>query len=248
MLSPWLPFTTSLDKNALQLFCFPYGGGNSAFYQRWQNQLLSAVQICPVQLPGRGIRYLEPSYTKFELLIKDLVLGLQPFLQPPFAFFGHSMGALVCYEIARMLTAKKNPQPVHLFASAYHAPHLPDPSPKLHELPDDQFIDELIQMNGLPTELITNRKYLEVFLPALQADFTMCETYEHHKSETLTCPITVLGGSNDPETTDTKLEVWQELTTGPFALHLLEGDHFFIHSKTTKILEIIKDKVLLLKK
>ncbi|MCH5586166.1 alpha/beta fold hydrolase [Shimazuella sp. AN120528] len=243
MLSLWLPFTKAIKADAHVLFCFPYGGGNPAFYNNWEVFLSDHFQVCPVQLPGRGMRFTEPSYTDFRLLIQDITEALIPHLSSNrFSFFGHSMGALVSFEVARSLQRKDLPLPETLFVSGYHAPHLPDPGRKIHDLPDEEFLNGIIEMNGLPEELVENRDYLSVFLPALRADFTMCETYEYLPDQKLKSAIVALGGKEDPEAGEEHLKAWKEQTASDFSLHMLDGDHFYIHQKETEIVKIIENQ------
>jgi surfactin synthase thioesterase subunit len=242
MLSLWLPYTKAIRSDAHILFCFPYGGGNPAFYQNWEVYLSDYFQICPVQLPGRGIRFSEPSYTDIRALVRDIVAAIQPYLSNRFSFFGHSMGALVSFEVARLLQSKSLSLPENVFVSGYHAPHIPDPGRKIHHLPDDEFLDGIADMNGLPDELVQNREFLSVFLPALRADFTMCETYKYQSGEKLKSSIVALGGSDDPEAREEHLRKWQEQTIREFSLHILDGDHFYIHRKEMEIIQIIKNQ------
>lgn len=243
MLSLWLPFTKEIKQDAHVLFCFPYGGGNPAFYNNWEVYLSDHFQICPVQLPGRGIRFTEPSYTDFSTLVRDIAAALLPHLSTNrFSFFGHSMGALVSFEVTKLLQRMKLPLPDTLFVSGYHAPHIPDPGRKIHHLPDNEFLDGVIEMNGLPQELVQNREFLSVFLPALRADFTMCETYEYKPDKKIKSSIVALGGREDPEAGEEHLRAWKEQTEGDFSLHLLEGDHFYIHHKEAEIVKIIENR------
>jgi surfactin synthase thioesterase subunit len=241
MLSLWLPYTKEIKPNAHLLFCFPYGGGNPVFYNNWEVYLPDHFQVCPVQLPGRGIRFSEPSYTNFRALVRDIVAAIQPHLMSNrFSFFGHSMGALVSFEVTRLLQSMSLPLPDNLFVSGYHAPHIPDPGRKIHHLPDDEFLDGIVEMNGLPEELVQNRDFLSVFLPALRADFTMCETYRYLPGNKLKCPIVALGGTGDPEAGEDHLKAWQTQTVSDFSLHMLKGDHFYIHQKEREIIKIIE--------
>ena len=236
--SPWFPFQTTRSAPR-RLFCFPYAGGNPQFFQAWQQQLPDDIEVWPVQLPGRGIRYTEESFTELDALIDALSEAIHPYLDRPFFLFGHSMGALVSFELARYMQQQWNIEPDHLFVSGFHAPHLPDPNPPIYHLPDDEFLNEVIAMNGMPQELLTNREWLEAFLPFLRADFTLCERYRYREGRPLTCPLTAFGGEKDPEAQREHLEPWAEQTTGPFQLHILPGDHFFIHHQEAALLRTI---------
>ncbi|MFC4545045.1 thioesterase II family protein [Paenactinomyces guangxiensis] len=242
--TPWLPYNKRRTSASLRLFCFPYGGGNPAVYLNWQNYMPEEIEIFPIQLPGRGIRFKEPSYTKLEPLIRDMAESLVPFFSEPFAFFGHSMGALISFELARDLQKRYQLQPHHLFVSGYHAPHLPDPNPPIHHLPDNEFIEELSKLNGMPRELLQNKDYFKVFLPSLRADCTVCEQYVYRPGHPLDCSITAFGGHQDPETDFDQLRAWQDQTKSAFDIHMFDGDHFFIHSEEKSLIKIILKKLL----
>lgn len=244
-ISPWFPFNQTLAAPK-RLFCFPYAGGNPQFFQAWQEKLPDTVDVIPVQLPGRGIRYTEKSFTKIDELIAALSEAMHPYLDRPFFLFGHSMGALVSFELARFLQHRWHKQPKHLFVSGFHAPHLPDPNPPIYHLPDEAFLDEVIAMNGMPKELLANREWLEAFLPFLRADFTLCEQYRFQVGEVLSCPITAFGGEEDPEAQREHLDPWRKQTKGTFQLHIFPGDHFFLHQHEEKILEVMR-KIISLK-
>lgn len=248
MSSPWFPFNSAPFTENVRLFCFPYGGGNAAIYQSWQQYLPEKIKVSPVQLPGRGVRIQEPSYQRIMPLIEELTIAIQPYLDRPFIFFGHSMGALLSFELACYLREKNQPLPKHLLVSGYRAPHLPDPNSPIHHLPDPDFIREIAKLNGTPSEILAHPGYLEVFLPALRADFRLCETYQYRQRDPLTCPITAIGGNEDPEVSKEMLLEWEKHTTNRFSLWMFAGDHFFIHSEeevlVKKIGKLLNSSVL----
>jgi medium-chain acyl-[acyl-carrier-protein] hydrolase len=245
--TPWLPYNKKITNADLRVFCFPYAGGNPAFYRVWQEKMPAGVEIFPVQLPGRGIRIQEDSFQDLRLLISELVKALLPYLSAPFIFFGHSMGTLLSYELTRYLQIRHQIQPLCLFVSGYRAPHLPALKPPIYHLPDDEFISELIKMNGIPEELSKNKEYLDVFLLSLRADFTICETYQYQPGLKLSCPIITYGGKQDPEATIEQLQAWEEHTTNSFELKMFNGDHFFIHSAENELLKNIITIIKILK-
>jgi len=175
------------------------------------------------------MRLQEPSYQQLEPLINDLATVFQPFLDRPYVLFGHSMGALIAYELACYLQKKNLPSPKHLIVSGFRAPHLPNPKPPIHSLPTEQFVEEIAKMNGTPQEILENSEYLELFLPSLRADFQLCETYTYQKKEPLRAPITAFAGTQDPAVTVKMISEWKQHTTNHFKLIRFAGDHFFIH-------------------
>lgn len=239
--NPWFFLKEEIDPQKMILFCFHYAGGNATLYKDWADHLPEQIQVCPIQLPGRGNRFHEAAYTDLSTLLPDLAKEMRPFLDQPFVFFGHSMGALISFELTRYLRDKYDQLPCHLIVSGFHAPHLPDPGKPINHLPDDQFLAELEKMNGTPKELIQNRELMELLLPLLRSDFALCEGYRYTPGKPLGCPITALGGIRDPEADQFHIKAWSEQTSALFQAHMLEGDHFFIHSDREIVLAIVND-------
>jgi len=231
----WLLFRPGRPDALLRLFCLPYAGGGSSAYRDWQAGFPPEIEVCPVQLPGRENRFLEPPATSMPILVRDLANGLGPFLDRPFALFGHSLGALVVFELCHELRSMGQPVARHLFVSAHRAPHLPDRRPPIHHLPDDAFVAELRRLNGTPEEVLGNSELMELVLPTLRADFTISETYRWTWRPPLDCPITVFGGRNDSETTPAELEAWRTHTRGALRVELLPGAHFFLHDSRSQL-------------
>lgn len=223
----------------LRLFCFAYAGGGASIYRTWPALLPPEVELCAVQLPGREERTKDAPFTDLPPLIESLSLAIQPYLTKPFAFFGHSMGALVSFELTRRLRKRAAATPLHLLVSAHRAPQLPDPYPPIHQLPDAEFKQELLKLNGTPKSLLENDELMQVLAPVLRADFSVCETYAYTSGEPLDCPITAFGGLQDRETSRAELEAWRKQTQKPFQLHMFEGDHFFFFSARESILHIV---------
>ena len=136
-------------------------------FRTWPNSLPITIEICPVELPGRGKRITSAPFTSLQLLVQAIAIALLPYLDKPFAFFGHSMGGLVSFELARLLRKKYNKSPVHLFVSGYRAPQIPDPHPPIHALPEPEFLEELRRLNGTPEIVLENTELMQMLLPAL---------------------------------------------------------------------------------
>ncbi|MEM7134182.1 MAG: thioesterase domain-containing protein [Chloroflexota bacterium] len=228
--SKWLDSTQLSPQDHLRLFCFPYAGGAASSYRQWSKQLPPFAKLCPIELPGRGRRYAEPCETRMEALIHGLAEAILPYLDRPFAFFGHSMGALISYELAYYLEYHMGLIPEHLFLSAHSAPYLPRTTNTNHQLPDDALIQFLWKMGGTPNEVLQNSQLLELILPILRADFEMCETYRSPNAPSLSASMSVLGGLADPIVNQNQLAAWQKCTRGSFFLQMFAGTHFFIHS------------------
>lgn len=223
----------------LRLFCFPYAGGSSLIYRTWGAALPGSVEVYPVELPGRAVRIAEQPYTQMDPLIEELVQGLQPLLDKPFAFFGHSMGALVSFELARRLRRQYSLLPAKLFVSAHRAPQLPNADPTTHLLSDVELIDKLRTMGGTPEEVLAHPELMQLMLPVIRADFTVCDTYTYTVEPPLDCPIVVFGGFDDTTVQRDELERWNDQTTTVCTLQMFPGGHLFINSQQQRLLEIV---------
>ncbi|MDQ3805156.1 MAG: thioesterase II family protein [Acidobacteriota bacterium] len=242
--SGWIKSPKPNPAARLRLFCFPYAGGGALTYRSWPEALPADVEVCPVQLPGHESRLHEPAFNQLGPLVDALVPELLPLLDRPFAFFGHSMGAMIGFETARRLRAKKVVGPRHLFVSGRRAPHLPPKGERrTYDLPEAEFIEELGRLNGTPREVLEHPELLELVLPILRADFSICQTYAYAPSEPLNIPITALGGADDHDVGRASLEEWREQTSDIFKLHMLPGDHFFIHSARARVCHLLSDEL-----
>lgn len=210
-----------------RLFCIPYAGGTAAVFQQWPDAFPPEIEVLAVNLPGRGRRIMEPAFATLAPLIQELTQALSPFLDKPLAFFGHSMGALIAFETARLLRKSGSRLPEHLFVSGCFAPHLPDPHP-VHQLAEPEFVEEIQRLNGMPAEVLGNQELLNLVLPSLRADFTLTENYVAIEESPLPCPISVFGAWRDPLTSRESLEAWRCHTTAHFSVRMLPGDHFFL--------------------
>jgi surfactin synthase thioesterase subunit len=205
-------------------------------YQNWPEELRPEIEICPVQLAGREDRCLEEPYSRMGPLVEALAEALQPYLNIPFAFVGHSLGAVVCFEMVRQLRRQGLPLPAHLFVSGAAAPQLANAFPQIHRLPAEDFLDELKRLNGTPDEVLQNAELMDVLLPALRADFELFETYIHAFEYPLPCPITASGGQRDVRVSHGDLAAWRLHTTSTFRVRLFPGNHFFIRTARKPLL------------
>src|SRR5947209_8297212 len=220
----------------LRLFCFPYAGGGASIFRLWSEKLPSQVEVCPIYLPGRENRLKEPLFTHLAPLVQTLAHALHPFMDIPFAFFGHSMGALISFELARHLHRIHYPGPAQLFVSAHRAPQLPDTNAALHDLPDPALIDALSRLGGTPQAILQHTELMNVMLPILRADLTLCEMYVYTAQPPLDCPIAVFGGKQDSMISTQELQEWRNQTRSAFTLYMLPGDHFFLFSQQNLLL------------
>jgi medium-chain acyl-[acyl-carrier-protein] hydrolase len=225
--TPWLPVRPS-PTPGIRLFCFPHAGAGSLAYQGWGRLLPPAIQVLPVLPPGRETRLREASYTSIEPYVEDLAAALAPELRVPYALFGHSLGALVAFELARRLRADGLAAPVHLFVSGRIAPQLTDHRRILHRLPAGDLTRELAALGGISGDLDLGDHRLSHVLAALRADLGVNERYAFRAEPALGTAVTALGGTTDPRVNESQLADWRTQTSGSFALHTYRGGHFYL--------------------
>jgi len=213
----------------LRLFCFPYAGGTPSVFRDWCHQLSTEVEVVSILLPGRGLRLREPPHREMAPLVRDVSAAIARKLERPFAFFGHSMGALVAFEVAHALRARALPGPSLLFVSGCRAPHLHG-TQRTHELPETGLIEAVRRLGGLGKEG-GESDLLQRKLPLLRADLAVCERYQVGSHEPLTCPITACGAVDDPIVSAESIEPWGEYTRGSCVRRRFAGDHFYLQGE-----------------
>jgi medium-chain acyl-[acyl-carrier-protein] hydrolase len=239
--SSWFFHYASVRQPRLRLFCFPYAGGSARIFRSWPPFLDSSIELCVCQFPGREHRFSETAISDFPLLLTSLVSALRLSLDLPYACFGHSLGALVMFELTHQLRLQECRLPIALFPSGCRAPHLPNPHSPIHALPDEAFFAELVRLKGTPHEVLEHTELMHLMLPMLRADFTLAETYVYREQLPLTCPISVFGGRDDHEVQQSSLYAWMKQTTGSFRARFYEGDHFFLHEAIPTIVQAINE-------
>jgi len=222
----WFPSIRESEQAKLRLFCFPYAGGGASVFRGWAGRLPEGVAICPVRLPGRETRLGERPFDAMDELLAALRTVIDPYLDKPFAFFGHSLGAVIAFELERLLAARC----AGLFVAGARAPqsrrdHVPPPPPS-----DDELIEELRRLDGIPSEILENRELMQLALPALRADTALYRNYVYREELPLHCPIRAYGGLDDERITRGDLEAWGAETTHSFRLEMFPGGHFFLET------------------
>ncbi len=236
----WLAYREVNPRARVRMFCFPYAGGGASAYRGWSGPLPANVEVCPVQLPGREGRLREAPFEGPEPLVRDMADALQPYMQGlPFVFFGHSMGAMLSFELTRELRRRGQEMPLHLFVSGRRAPQVPDDDEPIHDLPEPEFIEKLRELNGTPEEVLQHTELMRLLIPVLRADFAVNETYVYREEEPLDLGISAFGGLGDKEVSREQVAAWREHTRGRFRLRMLPGDHFFIHGNRDMVLEAL---------
>ena len=239
-LTAWVRCPRPSDQATVRIFCLPFGGGGAAIFREWPRDLWPTIEVWHVQLPGREARHREPALTSMDALVAPLAEAMQPHLDRPFAVYGHSMGALIGYELARLLRRLGAPAPVHLFVSARRGPHVADSHPPLHTLPDPDLVAQLTRRyNGMPRAVLESAELLRMFIPIVRADLTMTETYAYVPEEPLARPISAFGGLDDGAVTRDDLAAWGDQTRASFTLRMLPGGHFFLQTLRPRLLAAI---------
>jgi len=244
--SEWVRYPRPKPQARLRLFCLHYAGGGASAFRTWEHNVPPEVELALIQLPGRENRAREKAFTYMPPLVNVLTDTLLPLLDKPFVFFGHSLGGLISFELTRALRRQQGPAPLHLFVSGCRAPQTPFPDSEepIRSLPDNEFIQKLREYNGTPEEVLQHAELMNLLLPVLRADFSLYETYVYQPEEPLACGISAFGGIQDPKVRREDVAAWKAQTRGPFALRMLPGDHFFLHSAQTQLLQAVSHDLI----
>jgi medium-chain acyl-[acyl-carrier-protein] hydrolase len=237
--SPWL-VTPQPRRNAqLRLFCFPYAGGAASVYRHPASVLPESIELVAVQLPGRETRFRDRPTSDMGRLVRDLADAMAPYMEMPYATFGHSLGTILSCELVQELARRGWPEPQHMVMSGRGAPHVQRSRIARYLLPDREFIEELRKIEGTPQELLDNDELMELLLPTLRADFTLAEAYRCDRPPLLPCGMSVYGGTADDEVPRGNLEAWQDCVSDPIRLRMFPGGHFFIHGSRESLWQAV---------
>ncbi|WP_139491421.1 thioesterase II family protein [Brevibacillus dissolubilis] len=231
-------------RQPVKLFCVPYSGGSATLYLRWKEFLNDSVELHPLELRGRGKRFIEPLYESMSEAVSDLYENIKPHLNgSPYVLFGHSLGGILVYELAQLIRQKGDNMPLMLIPSGRRPPSQLS-GKKRHLLSDEEFKQELFSMGGTPKEILEHAELLELFLPILRADFKLADTYVHDKSQPkLDTDVVVLNGTEDDLVNAELLPEWSEYALGKMSIHHFEGGHFFLHDHAESICQLIQQLV-----
>jgi len=225
----------------MKLVCFPYAGGGASFYLPWVKSSDDNIEVMPVQLPGRESRYREPLFNDFRTLLDALVCEVAPHLGDSFAFFGHSFGALLAFELTHALHERGLRLPRHLFLSSYASPERTIDYPSPNELSQDEFLRRVAaSFGGIPVEMFRDAQFRDLYLPILQADLGALSSYQHQPRPPLNCPFTVMGGEDDRQITFQDLRAWRFHAACQFKIRMYSGGHFYMRQHWAQMLEEIR--------
>ena len=237
----WVRVFKPRPNAKLRLFCFAYAGGGPSVFRPWSDGLPLDVEVVAVQLPGRESRWREPARKQMAELADELTEHLLAEFDRPFVFFGHSMGAILSFEVTRRLVARKAVLPERLIVSGRRAPTIPDEDEPTYNLPREEFIEEIRGLTGTPDEVLEHQELMELMLPVLRADFEACDTYSFDGGESrLPVPLIALGGVEDERIPPDSIDLWGQQTSGEFSSRMFPGGHFFLNDHRSELLDFLK--------
>jgi len=244
--SKWLMVVNSGQPIRTRLICFPDAGADPELFRDWSRGLADHIELVTLRLPGHGSRLKETPYDQWAPLLEDAFPALEPYLNEPHAFYGHSFGGRIAYEMARLAQVHSPGLTRHLFISGCRSPDSQQTRPYLHTLPKDDFIQALTRLGVVPESVLHDSKLMRLFEPVLRSDLKLSELWSHCPDEGLNIPLTALYGSDDSRDTAASMMNWREFTRREFELIEVLGNHDFLTSQRTRLLHIINTHLGLL--
>ncbi|MER5893420.1 alpha/beta fold hydrolase [Streptomyces sp. NPDC001876] len=238
----WIRRYHPAQNSDVRLLCLPHAGGSASFYFPVSRALSPDVEVLAVQYPGRQDRRSEPNIEDLPSLARAILGTLDGWFDKPLALFGHSMGATVGFELARMLEQERGVTPAWLFASGRRAPSMPRDE-RIHLQSDAGFIKELQRLQGTDGNILGDEEMLRMILPATRSDYRAAETYDYVPGPPLNCPVTAFVGDDDPKATIEEARAWQNHTGADFDFHVFDGGHFFLTTHQTRLLKIMRSQL-----
>ncbi|WP_433125690.1 thioesterase II family protein [Micromonospora sp. CA-240977] len=225
----WAVTWRPAPRAAMRLFCLPHAGGGAATFRRWAQLLAPDIEVVAIRLPGRESRLAERPCQRIDQLVPALVRDLEPWLYKRHAWFGHSMGAGVAFEVCRLMRRLDLPPAERLIVAAAPAPQLPRREPPVHDAPVGDLLGRLRELNGTSAEVLDELPMLMPLIPMLRADFALAENHAYRPEHPLRLPISVYGGTADESVNDEELAAWRHQSSLDTSVRLFDGGHFFVH-------------------
>ncbi len=227
-----------------RLYCFPFAGGSAAVFAAWGEELKPGIDVWSAQPRGRGMRLHEPLHRSVKEMAEDYMQVIRANLDLPFAFYGHSLGGLLAFELTLQLEAEGLALPTHLFVGASVPPVLGLIHSRISHLPDEGFMTAVRERySGIPEAVLREPELLELFLPGLKADFAAHETFDRSNMRQVHCPITAFAGSDDPVIEPAIMRDWGQHTLADFDLRTVPGDHFFLSASRDAVLSTVRERM-----
>ncbi|MFJ7241734.1 thioesterase II family protein [Streptomyces olivaceus] len=234
----WVSTFRRAPSAAVRLVCLPHAGGSASFFFPLAKAFSPDVEVMAVQYPGRQARRNEPGIDNVPEYADRIFAALRRLTDRPLALFGHSMGAVLAYEVALRMRKAGLPAPVRLFASGRRAPSRYRDE-QVHKGTDGQLVAELRGLGGPHQSVLTDPEVLALILPAVRGDYRAVERYRHDPQARLECPVTVLVGDEDPRVTLDEARAWEEHTTGPTELEVFRGGHFYLVDRAGEVIDVL---------
>lgn len=237
--STWLRSFHPAPEARTTLVCLPHAGGSASFFFPVSRELGPEFEVLAVQYPGRQDRRHEPNIDSLPRMADEIVEALRHLDDRPFALFGHSMGAMLAYEVTLRLADAGLRTPTRIFVSGRRAPSRYRDD-RMHLLSDQEILAQLRRLNGTEAVALDDPDIREMIMPVLRSDYRAVETYRHEPGRMLDCPVTVLTGNQDPLVSIEEACAWEEHSTGPTDLRVLPGDHFYLVGQREEVLDILR--------
>ena len=229
-----------IDKTKkFRLFCFSHAGGSAGTYFAWQKLLGNAIDVCPVELPGRGSRLNESCVTSISAILPLLAEVVREDNATPFALFGHSLGALLAFELARYCESQEGATPRHLFVSGCNAPRYRGSMSCVQNLSDEQFVEMLMGLNGTSPEILKHDEIMKLLLPGIRSDFELAAGYVYQSASPLRTPLSVLAGRFDVVENSKEVQGWKEEAASRCEIVMFDGGHFFTQTHRDFVIEYL---------
>jgi len=245
MKNKWIVVDEWKPEAKYRLICFPYAGAGASVYNKWNEKLPSDIELIKIELPGRGSRLTEMPIRHLNFMVRQLHKELLTYLtEKPFIFFGYSMGALLCYELTKLLLIENGLKPEQLFVSAHRAPHINRDDKPVSQLTDEELVQRLKQLNGTPEIVLQTPELLQLVLQIMRADLELCDSYVYNQATLpLDIPITAFAGHMDKTVSVESVEAWSQHTKNHFTFKVYEGDHFFIRNHEESLIEAVINSI-----
>ncbi|MGB1009785.1 MAG: thioesterase II family protein [Thiolinea sp.] len=242
--NPWLTNFNLKPHNRIRLFALPYSGAGAGMYFSWSKHFhANGIDLIAIQPPGREQRIHEKPITHLPDLVGEILNSIYPLTDQDFAFFGHSLGGLIAFELTQKLIKEGKKIPKHLFVSAFRSPDIPNPNPELHQLNDSVFLKKIAEYGGTPDTILKNNELMALLLPILRADFKLLETYRYQPTKPMSCPITLFNGEKDAIVKPVHMSNWRHHTNTRFRKVVFPGNHFFINDNRKEIISEITNQL-----
>jgi surfactin synthase thioesterase subunit len=232
-----------VEHPAARILCLPHAGGAASTYSQWHRLVPPEVEVCAIELPGRGARFKEPPLSSMAALVEHVLALTEPLVDVPYVLLGHSMGAVAALDVTRRWS-EKGRAPHALVVAGCRAPYLPRPyATPLSELPDEELVRALSRLEGLPLRMLEMPNFLKTFLPTIRADLRCREQWRDDMRQ-VDVPLHVLGGREDKAVPLADMEAWKVYTERPIHIRMFDGGHFFVRENQAQVVDYLMTQVL----